>query len=193
MLIQPTDKHCAHCFDTLIGSFKGNPQPSTTPTSNIPSDPSYPMFVSWTKSETRQLRGCIGTFSPVELWAGLAKYSLESARKDSRFSPIAHTEIPSLSVHVSLLGNFEECSDWDDWEVGMHGVQIFYNSKFSATFLPEVAMEQQWTKKQTIRALLNKAGYTKNDYDKEFLEVVRYESKKHSLSYKAYQDYDSSK
>ena len=44
--------------------------------------------------------------------------------------------------------NFTNISNPLSWEVGKHGVEIFfkdsYNKPYSATFLPEVAKEQQW-------------------------------------------------
>jgi AMMECR1 domain-containing protein len=58
-----------------------------------------------------------------------------------------------LSVYVSLLTNFEEGKDAYDWEVGKHGISIKANHKgnyYSATYLPEVAPEQGWNKKQTL-------------------------------------------
>lgn len=65
--------------------------------------------------------------------------------KDTRFNPVSIEEVPQLSVNVSLLINFTEQKDVDDWEVGKHGIIIKSNLKgrsYSGTFLPEVAKEQ---------------------------------------------------
>ena len=40
-----------------------------------------------------------------------------SSMKDSRFKPITPAELPSLQCGVSLLTNFESCSNYMDWEV----------------------------------------------------------------------------
>ena len=47
-----------------------------------------------------------------------------------------------MEVTVSLLVNFEECSCLD-WTVGTNGIEIEFNGR-SATYLPEVALEQNW-------------------------------------------------
>lgn len=115
-----------------------------------------------------RLRGCIGTFNAMHLHTGLREYAAtryylihsrseyfltnfkcivsHSAFKDSRFNPITREELPRLHVSVSILRHFEDGADYLDWEVGVHGIRIeFHNekgSKRTATYLPDVAMEQ---------------------------------------------------
>ena len=108
------------------------------------------------------LRGCIGTFSNEPLKKNLMLYSLISAFKDDRFPPISMKEVPYLSVNVSLLQDFEKIKDPYDWEIGKHGVQIDFKANgkdYGSTFLPEVAKEQGWDQKQTLKELLEKAEY----------------------------------
>ncbi|XP_006819388.1 AMMECR1-like protein, partial [Saccoglossus kowalevskii] len=109
-----------------------------------------PLFVTWKASGPtngdKRLRGCIGTFAAVHLHEGLRDYTISSALKDSRFQPISKDELPRLQCSVSLLTNFEEANDHLDWEVGIHGIRIQFisekGSKCTATYLPEVAIEQ---------------------------------------------------
>ncbi|OWF51526.1 AMME syndrome candidate gene 1-like protein [Mizuhopecten yessoensis] len=114
-------------------------------------------------SSNRRLRGCIGTFSATNLHSGLREYAVTSAMKDSRFSPITKDEFSKLYVSVSILTNFEDAKDFEDWEVGTHGIRIeFLNEKGhkkTATYLPEVAIEQGWNIEQTIDSLLRKGGF----------------------------------
>ena len=69
-----------------------------------------------------------------------------SALRDSRFKPISKDEFNKLHVCVSLLLNFEDGNDYLDWVVGVHGIRIEFRnengSKRTATYLPEVAVEQ---------------------------------------------------
>lgn len=69
-----------------------------------------------------------------------------SALRDSRFKPIGKEEFNKLHVCVSLLLNFEDGNDYLDWAVGVHGIRIEFRneggSKRTATYLPEVAVEQ---------------------------------------------------
>ena len=54
-----------------------------------------------------------------------------------------------------------------------------------ATFLPEVAHEQKWSKQETVQSLIRKAGYRGRITDTflDGLDCTRYESSKQRLSY----------
>ncbi len=169
-------------------------------------------FVTW-KSGSR-LRGCIGNFKPFPLhdilrrltWSrlvfwrsrstlyqALTSFSLFCSANDSRFAPIAKEELDKLTVSISLLKDFEECSSWKDWDVGAHGVEMHYiddiGNQYSSTFLPEVAKEQNWDHKTTILELLRKAGYKRGGISEELFSKIRlkrYSSEKISASFEAY-------
>ncbi|XP_068810071.1 AMMECR1-like protein isoform X3 [Struthio camelus] len=155
-----TAEMCCYCFDVLYCHLYGFPQPRLPRFTNDP----YPLFVTWKTGRDKRLRGCIGTFSAMNLHSGLREYTLTSALKDSRFPPLTREELPKLFCSVSLLTNFEDANDYLDWEVrtgafgtlhqsrsvrvrvGIHGIRIeFINEKGvkrTATYLPEVAKEQ---------------------------------------------------
>ncbi|XP_072914063.1 nuclear protein AMMECR1-like isoform X1 [Hemitrygon akajei] len=160
---------CCFCFDVLYCHLYGYQPPRSPRFTNDP----YPLFVTWKIGRDKRLRGCIGTFSAMNLHSGLREYTLTSALKDSRFPPMTREELPRLFCSVSLLTNFEDVGDYLDWEVGVHGIRIeFINekgSKRTATYLPEVAKEQGWDHIQTIDSLLRKGGYKapiSNDFRK---------------------------
>lgn len=54
-----------------------------------------------------------------------------------------------------------------------------------ATYLPDVAKEQGWTKEETLVSLMRKAGWSgrKERWEDVKLSVVRYQGKKVSLSF----------
>ena len=138
--------------------------PPSPPTSSASS--SFPMFVTWnTISRTtgqKSLRGCIGTFEPVPLASGLETYALTSAFEDSRFSPISRSLLPSLSCNITLLANFETCAHPFDWTLGTHGLKITFTHRgrrHGATYLPDVAIEQGWTKEKMLDSLMRKSGW----------------------------------
>jgi len=158
---------------------------------SLPIEP-YPLFVTWLIGSEQKLRGCIGTFTPMNLAQGLREYALTSATSDSRFSPISRDEYPLLSCAVSILTHFEPCSHYSDWDIGRHGIRIeFLNergAKRSATYLPEVAREQGWNHIQTLDSLLRKGGY-KAPITTELrknVQVTRYRSEKLTLHYNDY-------
>jgi uncharacterized protein (TIGR00296 family) len=114
--------------------------------------------------------------------------SISSAFDDTRFNPISARELPSLECAVTLLTNFEPASSPLDWSLGVHGIRISFSHhsrRYGATYLPDVALEQGWTKEETLVSLMRKAGYNgrKDDWKKVDLQVVRYQGKKVSLDY----------
>ncbi|KAH6623520.1 AMMECR1 domain-containing protein [Chaetomium tenue] len=151
-----------------------------------------PLFVTWNTvsqhSGEHALRGCIGTFEAQPLEEGLSSYAVISALQDTRFNPVRAAELPSLAVAVTLLTDFEDAADAADWELGVHGLRISfrYNGRrYGATYLPDVAVEQGWTKEETLVSLMRKAGWMgrKDRWEEVELNVVRYQGRKVGLEY----------
>ena len=165
------------------------------------------------------LRGCIGTLIPKSLSTALYEFAITSAFHDTRFDPIVLQEVSQLKVCVSLLVKYEECAHCLDWTVGVHGIHIQFETPrcndnsgrgggtkkqqmknyYSATFLPEVAYEQNWNQLDTIIALVRKSGYQPssgsggsssssitNDEFMASIRCTRYQSSKCQLSYLDY-------
>ncbi|NXD68642.1 AMMR1 protein, partial [Eolophus roseicapillus] len=151
-----------------------------------------PLFVTWKIGRDKRLRGCIGTFSAMNLHSGLREYTLTSALKDSRFPPMTRDELPRLFCSVSLLTNFEDVCDYMDWEVGVHGIRIeFINekgSKRTATYLPEVAKEQGHCCTLFHMICIFSATYSFLVTVLEFASLLfsRYRSEKMTMSYTEY-------
>lgn len=182
---------------------------SAAPPSSSSSNPEFPLFVTWNtlaKSGSKRLRGCIGTFESQKLDYGLKTYALTayvvpvpaiacrvltmcSAFEDSRFSPIDARELPTLECGVTLLTNFETAPDPMAWEIGKHGLRISFthhSRRYGATYLPDVAYEQGWTKSETLISLMHKAGWRGRDDDWRKvadLKVVRYQGSKATTNY----------
>lgn len=176
--------HAAFCFDHLITHFDKDAQLQllTQDTQSVPhADKQFPLFVTWTRRDTG-LRGCIGTFRPHQLSKGLASFALNSALRDSRFDPVRLSELPMLECAVSILTDFEQADHLFDWQVGVHGITIDFShgsSRFSATYLPEVASEQGWDREQTLDSLCRKAGYRGAiKAIQNSISVTRYQSEK---------------
>ena len=117
----------------------------------------------------------------------MGAYAIKAAFEDNRFLPLRAEELPDLELGISLLVEFEPASHPEDWEVGLHGIiaKLSINSReYSATYLPEVAIEQGWSQEQTLKSLLLKAG-CRVDYSevKNMLRVTRYKSMKSKISY----------
>jgi uncharacterized protein (TIGR00296 family) len=114
------EKCALYCFDVLRAQLE-NADNHWTPA--FDNDDNYPLFVTWNiynhRTGNRILRGCIGTFSAVNLADGLKEFAITSAFKDRRFKPITVKEFAYLSCSVSLLVEFESVDDVLDWEVSI--------------------------------------------------------------------------
>lgn len=149
------------------------------PASHIPSNAA--LFVTWTKHD--DLRGCIGTFAPGPVEETVRQYAEVAAFEDPRFSPVRVSEVPKLTAAVTLLGPLEPINDFYDWEIGVHGVRAEFDG-LSSTFLPEVAEEQGWDRKETIRQLAHKAGVSSRETP---TRMWRYLGRKGRISWSEYQ------
>ena len=85
-----------------------------------------------------------------------------------------------------------------DWTLGKHGLRISFSHhsrRYGATYLPDVAKEQGWTKEETLISLMRKAGW--NGSSSSWLktwrdgkgEIVRYEGKQVGLHYDEWRDF----
>ena len=111
-----------------------------------------------TLKERGMLRGCIGTLVPRQpLFESVHANAINAALRDHRFQPVAPRELPDLEVHVSILSPIRPIDSLDEFKIGEHGI-IFEKGMYSAVYLPEVAVEQKWTKEETLSSLCEKAG-----------------------------------
>ncbi|KAL3231032.1 Uncharacterized protein RNJ44_00671 [Nakaseomyces bracarensis] len=150
------------------------------------------------------LRGCIGTFAKLPIEAGIQRYSLVAALEDSRFPPTKDEELTSLKCSCNILRHFERIyvngetgGDINNWEIGKNGIELLFRHPrsgkvCSATFLPDVMVEQKWDKKTTFLNLIQKAGCYHDaeeileNYSKYFIEVIKYEGKKSDIDYEGF-------
>lgn len=64
--------------------------------------------------------------------------------------------------------------------------------RLGATYLPDVAKEQGWTKEEALVSLMRKAGWNgrKDEWRRvQGLEIVRYEGSKVALDYKEWRQW----
>ncbi len=90
---------------------------------------------------------------------------------------------------MTLLTDFETAPTPTSWTIGKHGLRISFtltSRRYGATYLPDVPVDQGWTKEETLISLMRKAGWAgrKDEWRKVAdLRVVRYQGKKVSLKY----------
>ncbi|MEZ6134506.1 MAG: AmmeMemoRadiSam system radical SAM enzyme [Pirellulaceae bacterium] len=109
------------------------------------------------------LRGCCGVLGkPMQLGAAISSAAVRTAKDDQRMAPISPSELPFLSLDVTLLGPFqtivaEGIGRAEAVRVGKHGLMI-QRGKQSGLLLPSVATERGWDAKQFLQAVCSKAG-----------------------------------
>lgn len=104
------------------------------------------------------LRGCIGSIEPREpLYRAVLENGDNAARHDPRFRPVQASELKDLDVEVSVLTPPRPIAGWEEFRVGEQGIILSKGGR-RAVFLPEVAVEQGWTREETLTHLARKAG-----------------------------------
>ncbi|XP_062820072.1 nuclear protein AMMECR1 isoform X2 [Anolis carolinensis] len=81
---------CCFCFDVLYCHLYGYQPPRSPRFTNEP----YPLFVTWKIGREKRLRGCIGTFSAMNLHSGLREYTLTRCLLSAAINIILHISIP---------------------------------------------------------------------------------------------------
>ena len=105
-----------------------------------------------------ELRGCIGSLSPSEpLYLSVHHNAVNAALHDYRFNPVGKAELQTISVDVSILSPIRKIPSLDEFKLGQQGI-ILEKGMSRAVFLPEVALEQKWTREETLTHLALKAG-----------------------------------
>ncbi len=120
------------------------------------------VFVTLTKNGL--LRGCIGDILPQRpLIDSIVNRAFSAALEDNRFPKVEVQELASIDLEVSVLSPPLPIRSHEDILLGKHGV-ILKKGKNSAVFLPQVALEQGWTKEEMLEQLSLKAGLEKEDW-----------------------------
>ncbi|MGQ9660921.1 MAG: AmmeMemoRadiSam system protein A [Kiritimatiellia bacterium] len=115
-----------------------------------------------TFKEHGELRGCIGSLEPVEsLYQSVHNNTINAALHDYRFAPVTEAELKYIELHISILSPIVPIKSLDEFHIGEHGI-IIEKGPYRAVYLPEVAVEQKWTKEETLTSLSRKAGMDGN-------------------------------
>ena len=73
-----------------------------------------------------ELRGCIGTISPVtsSIAQEILRNSISAAMEDPRFAPVSERELPQLVYSVDVLGQTEKIESLEELDVNRYGVIV---------------------------------------------------------------------
>jgi AmmeMemoRadiSam system protein A len=121
-----------------------------------------------TVKERGELRGCLGTLQCRRGLAGeVARCAADAATQDPRFPPVTPSELPDISVEVSVLGPLERVDPRDPAAItiGRHGLLAEQGSR-RGLLLPQVATERGWTTRQFLDQTCVKAGLPPDAWDR---------------------------
>ncbi len=103
-----------------------------------------------TLTESGVLRGCIGNFNADKPLCDMVQsMAIAASTEDPRFPPLKLSEINRIKIEISVLSPMKKINSIDEIELGKHGIYIRKGSH-SGTFLPQVAVEQNWTKEEYL-------------------------------------------
>lgn len=104
-----------------------------------------------------RLCGCIGQ---VEASKSLAETVVHcaicAAVEDPRFPPVRPEEVGELEIEISILSPLEPIQP-EKIEVGRHGLLVARSDR-RGVLLPQVAVEQHWTRQRFLEETCVKAG-----------------------------------
>jgi uncharacterized protein len=139
-------------------------------------------FVTLREARGERLRGCIGYPMPVlALRTALVRAAVGAALHDPRFPPVDPSELPGLTVEVSLLTVPETIRSAGAEElarsvrVGRDGL-IVESAGASGLLLPQVAAEEGWTGPEFLDAACEKAGLPAGAWRTRAVTVRRFEA-----------------
>lgn len=106
------------------------------------------------------LRGCIGYIVGREpLYRTVMNNAVNAAFHDPRFSPVAKGELKKMHIEISVLSPLE-ATRAEDVVVGRDGLVISGQGR-SGVLLPQVPVEQKWTRTEFLDYVCRKAGLPK--------------------------------
>ncbi len=116
------------------------------------------VFVTLTKHG--QLRGCIGNIiGDKPLWNTVREMAIAAASQDPRFSPVGVDELKDINIEISVLSVPKRVKDASCITLGRDGVIISDGDSHEGVFLPQVAIETNWSKEEFLNELCSqKAG-----------------------------------
>jgi AmmeMemoRadiSam system protein A len=131
------------------------------------------VFVSLKKDG--QLRGCIGTFAPVQenIASEIIHNAVAAGVEDPRFWPVQLEELPDIKISVDVLTPFEKVDSKDDLDPKRYGVIVKSGGR-TGLLLPDLdgvdSVEEQ------IAIASQKAGISTGEPLEIYrFEVIRYE------------------
>jgi len=127
-----------------------------------------------TLKEHGELRGCIGSISPVRPLAETVRdVAAEAAVQDPRFAPVSIAELGQLEYEISVLSPLRRVLDVSQIQVGRDGLIMKRGDKLGL-LLPQVPVEQHWDRKTFLEETCHKAGLPTNAWQDRDTDIFSF-------------------
>ena len=114
-------------------------------------------FVSLHRRADGALRGCVGYAEALyPLAEAVTRAAVLAATADERFSRLTLEELPEVVLDISVLTPPRPIAA-PEVTVGVHGLLVQHGGR-RGLLLPQVAVEQAWSREQFLDATCRKAG-----------------------------------
>jgi uncharacterized protein len=140
------------------------------------------VFVTIRHYPDDDLRGCIGYPLPVlPLAVAIERAAVAAATEDPRFHPVRPTELPHLTLEVSVLTAPERIPSGtpeailEAVRVGRDGL-IIDGFGAGGLLLPQVAPEQGWNAEEFLAGVCEKAGLPSTAWRRPGVKIQRFEA-----------------
>lgn len=129
-------------------------------------------FVTLKKSG--ELRGCIGYTSAVKpLYITVRDTAMFAALRDTRFHPVAASELSHLEYEVSVLSPLRRVTDVRQIQVGQHGL-LMKNGDYEGILLPQVPVDEKWDRQTFLDETCRKAGMRADCWKDEDTDIFMF-------------------
>jgi AmmeMemoRadiSam system protein A len=117
------------------------------------------------------LRGCIGyLISEKPVYQTVCEAAKQAAVNDPRFPPLTYPELGKIYIEISVLSPMQKIESYQDIEIGVHGIML-EEGRYRAVLLPQVAVEQNFSREQFLSALCEKAGMPDYSWESGLLNI----------------------
>ena len=129
-------------------------------------------FVTLKKSG--ELRGCIGYTSAAKpLYMTVRDTATLAALRDTRFQPVAASELPQIEYEVSVLSPLRRVLDVRQIKVGQHGL-LMKNGAYEGLLLPQVPVDEKWDRQKFLEETCAKAGMRSGCWKDENTDIFMF-------------------
>lgn len=137
------------------------------------------VFATWKTHPDGRLRGCIGYPLPVvPLGKAIEEVAVAAAVDDPRFPAVTAFELPSLCVEVSILTVPVPVRPEDrpgGVQAGRDGLLVS-RGRASGLLLPQVAVEEGWTREELLDGTCEKAGLLPGSWRSPEVRVAAFQA-----------------